>query len=221
MDRDDNGRFTKGCQIRLGVSCSENTKLKLMGNSNLKEVGLLVGWNNRGRKLSKDHKENISKSNNGKHKYPYWLFTKDSNKKRIESSSKYQRSIIGRECRREITKLWWSIPDNAKLRFKQMSIKPNKLELGFQKFLDEHFPGDWKYVGDGEIWIAGKCPDFLNVNGKKQIIELYGSYWHKPEDEELRKSHFWKHSYKTLIIWDYELRNPEKVISKIQVWGSE
>ena len=90
--------------------------------------------------------------------------------------------------------------------FESNKIKPNKLELSFQKFLDEHFPNDWKYVGDGTIWIAGKCPDFWNMNGKKQIIELFGSYFHKPEDEQVRKDHFAHYGYKTLVVWESELR---------------
>lgn len=100
--------------------------------------------------------------------------------------------------------------------FASNEVKPNKLELSFQTFLDKQFPGEWKYVGDGQIWIAGKCPDFWNMNGRKAVIELFGTYWHKPEDEEIRKAHFGKYGYETIIVWDHELSNKTLLLEKLQ-----
>jgi len=45
----------------------------------------------------------------------------------------------------------------------------------------ENFPNEWKYAGDGSLIIRGKCPDFVNVNGRKLIIEVFGDYWHSEE----------------------------------------
>jgi len=100
---------------------------------------------------------------------------------------------------------------------KSIGLKPNKLEADFNIILQTNFPNEWKYVGDGYTWIAGKCPDWININGKKKLIELFGNYFHNAEDEEVRKSHFKKYGFDTLVIWEKEFRkNPEEVIEKIQ-----
>ena len=94
--------------------------------------------------------------------------------------------------------------------------RPTSIELKMQAVLNEHFPKEWEYVGDGQCWIAGKCPDFLNVNGHKALIEIFGAYWHKPEDEQCRISHFAKYGFKTLVVWDTELKNEAKTVARIK-----
>lgn len=70
-----------------------------------------------------------------------------------------------------------------------------------------------KKLGDGKFIPAGKSPDFINVNGQKKIIELYGDYWHGPEmtgrtkEEKQRVDCFAKEGYQTLIIWEHELND--------------
>ena len=90
---------------------------------------------------------------------------------------------------------------------------PNKQEIIILEVLNFLSLG-YKYVGDHSIWINGKNPDFLKEEEKK-IIELFGKHWHENEDEKIRKDHFEKEGYKTLVIWDYELRNLEKLKGKI------
>jgi len=50
---------------------------------------------------------------------------------------------------------------------------------GFEKVVDELIrfitPDRFRYVGDGKVWIKGKCPDWIN-EGEKKIIELSGLY---------------------------------------------
>ena len=73
----------------------------------------------------------------------------------------------------------------------------------------------FKYTGDGSIIIEGKMPDFININGQKKIIELFGNYWHKKEDEMIRMEYFNKYGYDTLIIWEDEIKNLEAVKTKL------
>ena len=100
--------------------------------------------------------------------------------------------------------------------FELFDKAPNKGELFLLQLLDRLFPGDFSYCGDGKIWIAGKNPDFINVNGRKQIIELFGEYWHKPKDAKVRARHFAKYGYKTLVVWYKELQNVESLELKLQ-----
>jgi very-short-patch-repair endonuclease/DNA-directed RNA polymerase subunit RPC12/RpoP len=89
-------------------------------------------------------------------------------------------------------------------------LRPNKPEKLLQKIL----PKSFKYVGNGYTWIAGKNPDFINYKEKK-IIELFGDYWHKRTEMKQRIKHFKKYGYKTIIIWEHELKNINKVKNKI------
>ena len=106
-------------------------------------------------------------------------------------------------------------PESIKKRLSFNS--PNKSELKLFSIINNIYPDEWKFVGDGSFVIDGKCPDYINYN-KKQIIELYGERWHKPEEEEQRKELFKKFSYETLIIWFKELKNTEKLEEKLKLF---
>lgn len=108
-------------------------------------------------------------------------------------------------------------------RLKALCRKPTKPEQILMDIMTEHkLP--YKYVGDGSFIIEGLNPDFVNINGKKHIIEVFGRIWH----ETLLKESDWKRSelgrimifnsygYKTLIIWDDELRDKGLVINRIK-----
>ena len=98
-------------------------------------------------------------------------------------------------------------------------LKPNKPELQLQSLLNELYPKDWEYVGDGKVILNGFCPDFINVNGKKQIIELYVDYWHSRKDaigrDKYRIECYKRLGYDTLIIWEKELKNIDRVKEKL------
>jgi hypothetical protein len=109
----------------------------------------------------------------------------------------------------------WQNTEYIEKQIKSREIKPNKLELKFEQFLNNLYPGEWKYVGNFEFWLGGKNPDFMNVNGNKQLIELYGDYWHKGENPQERIDHFKKYGFDTLVIWEKELKDMNKVEEKI------
>ena len=92
-------------------------------------------------------------------------------------------------------------------------IRPNKPEVALLELLNIVTPNDWQYVGNGSLIVCGKNPDFWN--GDHKLAELYGDYWHQGENPEERIQLFGKHGYKTLVIWEKELKEPEKVLSKI------
>jgi len=98
-------------------------------------------------------------------------------------------------------------------------ITPNKKEKLLNALLNELLPKEYKFVGDWKFVIDGFCPDFVNVNGQKKIIEFYGDYWHNKlevkERDKRRLIAYKKYGYKTLIIWQRELKDLEKVKDKI------
>jgi len=105
-----------------------------------------------------------------------------------------------------------------------LARSPNKPEKYLDELLQKYFPGHWEYVGDGKIIISGLCPDFINCNGLKAIIEVFGDYWHRDrvnipihQRDYARKAIFGKYGYKTLILWESELNQlpVSEIITKI------
>jgi hypothetical protein len=90
---------------------------------------------------------------------------------------------------------------------KAFHVKPNKKELFLDEILQDLFPGEYRFVGDGQFILAGKCPDFMNVNGQKKLIELFGDYWHRGENPEERIALFREYGYETLVIWEREMKD--------------
>lgn len=121
--------------------------------------------------------------------------------------------------RRTIPPRWWEDKELVNLTVKKVirsgGKSPNKAEALLNRILKTNFPREWKFVGDGKVIIEGKCPDFININGRKLIIELFGKYWHDDSEVEPRKRLFAKYGYKTLILWDYEIKNEDYVVKTI------
>jgi predicted DNA-binding protein YlxM (UPF0122 family) len=92
-----------------------------------------------------------------------------------------------------------------------LQIKPNKPETTVLTILQNIAPDEWKFVGDGQLYIGCKNPDFANVNGEKQLIEVYGDYWHRGQDPTERITHFKQYGYDTLVIWENELNRKKKL----------
>lgn len=99
----------------------------------------------------------------------------------------------------------WSDPEYAKRQTEAIGRKPTKLELFVEDNLNLHHPGEWKYVGDGDFWIGYMNPDFININGKKQVLEVLGDYWHNEEEVQERIINYKKYSFDMLYVWEYEI----------------
>jgi hypothetical protein len=87
----------------------------------------------------------------------------------------------------------------------------NKTEELILKLLNSLFPQEYKFVGNFQVFFGGKCPDFININGKKKIIEYFGQYWHREDNPQNRINHFKKYGYDTYIILEKELKNIEEL----------
>lgn len=100
---------------------------------------------------------------------------------------------------------------------------PNKSEIALENILNLHFPGEWKYTGDGKdgTSIGGKVPDFININGFKAVIELFSDYWHsRPGQSSSRTAlgtlkHYLNYGFRCLLLDYKDVKKPEKVTSKI------
>ena len=94
--------------------------------------------------------------------------------------------------------------------------KPTKPELQLLLLLNKYFPNQFKYVGDGQVIIGGRCPDFINVNGCKLVIEMLGVYWHPLFDGAIKQNHYKQYGFSCLSVWEDELDNERVVVRKVR-----
>jgi G:T-mismatch repair DNA endonuclease (very short patch repair protein) len=100
--------------------------------------------------------------------------------------------------------------------------KPNRSERALIRILSENnLP--FKYVGNGEVVIGGKNPDFIHSAGQRKVIELFGIYWHSPLYGKVKPTmtydavvrHYAEHGYECLVLWDTELQNEKLIVNRI------
>lgn len=114
-------------------------------------------------------------------------------------------------------------PEYVSKLMKSCQLKPNKPETLLYSIIQE-LTDDYALNVDGSVMIlGGKIPDFVNINGQKKVVELFGDYWHgsqvtgrnRSQEEKLRKGLFKKFGYSTLIIWELELQSIETLKRKL------
>ena len=115
------------------------------------------------------------------------------------------------------------------LQRKNIYLLPNKLETKLKYLLNKILPNQYKFVGDGKSIVGGFIPDFVNKDNTK-IIELFGCYWHKCKEcgfgngrpiDIGRLKEYHKAGYKTLIIWEHELKDIKKVTERTLEFDNE
>lgn len=90
--------------------------------------------------------------------------------------------------------------------------KPNKPEQRLIRVAkDNNLP--IRYVGDGQVIIGRMNPDFINTNGKKEVVEVFGDYWHSEKkvrswkETELGRIMAYKvFGFDCIIIWEHEIK---------------
>ncbi|MDO9334113.1 MAG: hypothetical protein Q7T57_06295 [Dehalococcoidales bacterium] len=101
--------------------------------------------------------------------------------------------------------------------------RPNQVEVRLLSIIEKTLPGEYQYTGDGSFLINGICPDFVNCNGKKKVIEVFGDYWHSDKkvrswkETELGRIMQYRHfGFDCLILWEKDiLHKPENELATI------
>lgn len=172
----------------------------------------------KGRHQTEETKRKISESSKG-HPPRFIGHHSEENKKKISKALSGRPSSVSREKRVQIVRaahlrgIYWQNPEYVKKQMQSRGVRPNKLERRLDALLNKQFPRQFKYVGDGQLIIAGKCPDFWN--GDHKLLELYGNYWHEDKEAEERVKLFKEFGYDTLIIWESELKDIGMLVSKV------
>ncbi len=115
--------------------------------------------------------------------------------------------------------------ESTKEKIRQMRMKqrlPNKFtkpEMKFMRIIRKHnLP--YKYTGNGSFWIENINPDFVQTNGKKICIEIWGDYWHNlPKEikkDEKKLEILQKYGWHRIVIWEHELLNVTQPIVALE-----
>jgi predicted DNA-binding protein YlxM (UPF0122 family) len=99
-----------------------------------------------------------------------------------------------------------------------LKYRPTSLERKLMEIIEKHnLP--YIYTGDGSFRIGRLNPDFVNNNGKKIAVDIFGDYWHNREEtpwygrESVRKLIMKRYGWDLRVIWEHELFNlPEEQI---------
>lgn len=129
------------------------------------------------------------------------------------------------------TKRRWQDPEYktrvVKAILKGSSKRPTRPESIMNRLLQKYYPNQWVYNGDFSqgVMIHGLVPDFVNTDGKKQVIEVFGEYYHNPEKRKglkyirTEKGRIEKYNglgFNCLVIWESELGKWRAVLRKIK-----
>lgn len=170
----------------------------------------------KGRVRPKEESLKASASNRGKKR------SDDFRKKMSLRTSCYMKAPENREKVSQRFRRLWADPNSTfnnpiyrKEWARRRGLRPSKPEMALLRIIEDNkLP--FEYVGDGEVIIGRKCPDFININGKKQVVELFGDYWHRGQNPQDRVEVFAHYGFSTLVIWQHELKEPDKVLVKLQ-----
>lgn len=105
----------------------------------------------------------------------------------------------------------------SELRRKRMRRRlPSKPEQMFIELcIEVGLP--YKYVGNGGLFIGGKNPDFVSTEDERNLVEIWGDFYHRQDDPQKRIKYFADRGYKCLIVKASDLLNrKEWVISEVQ-----
>lgn len=145
---------------------------------------------------------------------------KIGNKNRGENNGMYGRKQ-SQKARDLISKASWERWQNKEYKervikktLKALLKRPTGLEYQMINIIKKHnLP--YKYTGDGDFWIGGKNPDFVNINGEKKLIEVGNVFHHQGNYVEKRRKHFAKYGWESHIFINDKLDEKE-IIKKLK-----
>ena len=143
--------------------------------------------------------------------------TKETNEKISKSRMGIEPWNKGKKWKNPTYKKRWEDVEFRKKMINAISKgnlhRPTSLEKDMIALIAKHdLP--YKYVGDGELIVGGKNPDFVNTNGEKILIEVGNVFHHQNGYEEKRKAHFNKSGWKCFVFIGNKL-DEDKIIETL------
>ena len=159
-----------------------------------------------GRHLSKETRDRIGEAQRGEKHHNFGKHRSAETKRKIGDASK--------KC--------WQDEEYIKKVLTARNVKPNKQEQLLALILSHLMPNEFGYNGDFRLGISigRKIPDFVDVNGHKRIIELFGEPFHSPlwtmkryiparrrYNETIKN--YKKYGYKCIVFWARDIDRPD------------
>lgn len=160
----------------------------------------------------------VSEESNQKNKEKH-LGKKHSEETKSKMSLASKGKLKSKEHCESFKRYWATCSPEARTKrvrnaARALTVHPNKAEKKLEEILND-LNLSYKFTGDFSFILNGKCPDFVNTNGQKKIIELFGDYWHRNDSGEDRINDFKQFGYDTLIVWESELKNIDALKDKL------
>jgi len=83
-----------------------------------------------------------------------------------------------------------------------------------QTFIDQH--KEFRFVGNGQLVIGGKNPDFVSIINDHKLIEIWGEHYKIGRNPKDLIDFYKVRGYECLIIWAEELRHLEKIAVRVK-----
>ena len=207
----------KACE--KGCECGRH-KGGYKGHLHSKESRKKMSESGKGREFSEEHRIKLGESNKRRISPKGWHHSEEYKERSSISKSKFYSDPDNREAQSiklkevmsnpEIRKaiserqlLNWQDQEYAHKVLSANGQRPNKAEIRCLERLEKEEPGVWKYVGDGQLIVGGKCPDFWD--GGTRLVEMYGDYWHRGQNPQDRINYFKEYGYDCKVIWESEI----------------
>jgi len=154
----------------------------------------------------------------GTHRYcSRACFMENTKESRIKNLMHGEKPAYLRKYFSDRLKRLWLDPEFVKKLTDARRKSPNKLELYVLSIIKRHHL-PFAYNGNFElgVTIGGMIPDYVNVDGKKQVIEVFGEAFHDPNNTKLEISYkrtekgrieaFKALGFDPLILWEKDIR---------------
>ncbi len=174
-----------------------------MGGAQKKQIGESVKRSCSERIWTEDNSKNRSEANSKR----WTSYTKEERqdiKDRNSNSNREHWEGLSNEAYEVWLEATIAAQKKAKLEGKGHIGSPNADEFFLGIYLEKRFPGEWAFNGSYNqgITIGRKVPDFVNTNGKKEVVEMFGHQRHPDWHEKAWKEHYAKYGYKCTIVWE-------------------
>lgn len=158
-----------------------------------------------GKHWSDDEKQALRDKLKGRHLHPETEIKKG------------QRISPATEFTRERVQGWWKDPNYREkvIRGWLRQRRPTKPEAVLIDIISK-YSLPFTYTGDGSFILEGLNPDFIECNGRKIAIDVFGDYWHtlkadrESYTEDGRKTIFAKYGWKLIVIWEHQIKSMDE-----------
>lgn len=205
------------------------------GKHRSEETRRKISESHKGKHLSGETRQKLSEANRGRRKGKayeelYGVEKALETKKKIGDSIRGEKnpnfgnqfSMETKQKLSEAAKLQWQDKEFIARWMEAINAKPNNIEQWLYAALSNIITGEFAYNGDFSqgISIGRRIPDFVDINGHKWIIELFGEPFHSPLCTLKRKipnrrrynetiKHYKKYGYKCIIFWARDIDRPD------------